>query len=169
MFYKMLKNNLFYVFCVLLVGTSTLHLKVIQVAAEPPLVFDHHVPVFTSEFAPLKQDYWDLTTKQVCTCFVNPYNMIVTTINWTTRSCRTLTDEATLLGSLSKLTWISVWLRPAFRISCKSSATPESYSWPNYISRKILWGRPTHSYLPVQQHVRSYTQTKGTTHECRAE
>ena len=51
------------------VGPSKLHLKVIQVAAEPPLVFDHHVPVFTSEFAPLKQDYWDLTTKQVQNCF----------------------------------------------------------------------------------------------------
>ncbi|KAI9559768.1 hypothetical protein GHT06_013774 [Daphnia sinensis] len=51
--------------CTVTVGTSTLHLKVIQVAAEPPPVFDHHVPVFTSEFSPLKQDYWDLTTKQV--------------------------------------------------------------------------------------------------------
>ena len=48
-----------------LVGTSTLHLKISQVAAEPPPVFDYHVPVFTSKFSPLKQDYWDLTTKQV--------------------------------------------------------------------------------------------------------
>ena len=46
-------------------GSSTLHLKVVQVSPEPPPVFDHHVPVFTSEFSPLKQDYWDLTTKQV--------------------------------------------------------------------------------------------------------
>lgn len=45
-------------------GASTIHLKVVQVAAEPPPVFDHHVPVFTSEFS-LKLDYWDLTTKQV--------------------------------------------------------------------------------------------------------
>ena len=51
--------------CTIQVGSSTLHLKVVQVAAEPPPVFDHHVPVFTSEFSPLKQDYWDLTTKQV--------------------------------------------------------------------------------------------------------
>lgn len=51
--------------CTIQVGSSTLHLKVVQVAAEPPAVFDHHVPVFTSEFSPLKQDYWDLTTKQV--------------------------------------------------------------------------------------------------------
>lgn len=50
---------------IITVEKSTLHLKVVQVAAEPPPVFDHHVPVFTSEFSPLKQDYWDLTTKQV--------------------------------------------------------------------------------------------------------
>lgn len=48
-----------------LVGTSTLHLKVVQVAPEPPPVFEHQVPVFTSEFTPTKQEYWDLTTKQV--------------------------------------------------------------------------------------------------------
>jgi len=51
--------------CTVTVGSSTLHLKVSQVAAEPPLVYDYHVPVFTSKFSPLKQDYWDLTTKQV--------------------------------------------------------------------------------------------------------
>jgi hypothetical protein len=56
--------------CTIQVGSSTLHLKVVQVAAEPPPVFDHHVPVFTSEFSPLKQDYWDLTTKQVKMIFL---------------------------------------------------------------------------------------------------
>ena len=47
------------------VGSSTLHLKVMQVSAEPARVCDHDVPVFTSEFSPSKRDYWDLTTKQV--------------------------------------------------------------------------------------------------------
>jgi len=51
--------------CTVTVGSSTLHLKVMQVSAEPARVCDHDVPVFTSEFSPSKRDYWDLTTKQI--------------------------------------------------------------------------------------------------------
>ncbi|XP_021927171.1 GATOR complex protein NPRL2 [Zootermopsis nevadensis] len=46
-------------------GTTTMHLKVVKVASDPPHVSDHHVPLFIMDQNMYREQQWDLTTQQV--------------------------------------------------------------------------------------------------------
>lgn len=48
-------------------GTTTMHLKVVKVASDPPHVSDHHVPIFIVDQNMYREHQWDLTTQQVLT------------------------------------------------------------------------------------------------------
>jgi hypothetical protein len=48
-------------------GTTTMHLKVVKVASDPPHVSDHHVPIFIMGENMYREQQWDLTTQQVLT------------------------------------------------------------------------------------------------------
>ena len=54
-------------------GTTTMHLKVVKVASDPPNVSDHHVPIFIVDQNVFREQLWDLTTQQV----IYNYNIII--------------------------------------------------------------------------------------------
>lgn len=43
----------------------TTHLKVVRIQQDPPLVLDHHVPIFTESPDLFQPEQWDLTTQKV--------------------------------------------------------------------------------------------------------
>lgn len=51
--------------CMLTEGTSTTHLKVVQICADPTPVADHQVPIFVENRGAFCEEQWDLTTQQV--------------------------------------------------------------------------------------------------------
>lgn len=56
-------------------GTTTMHLKVVKVASDPPHVSDHHVPIFIVDQNVFREELWDLTTQQVLP-YINGFNHV---------------------------------------------------------------------------------------------
>lgn len=48
-------------------GETTIHLKIISHLCDPPIIFDHLVPLLNDRFKDIPQETWDLTTQQVGT------------------------------------------------------------------------------------------------------
>lgn len=51
--------------CTIIEGETTIYLKIVRIADDPPDVYDHQVPVLRPEFRNMSFDSWDLTTQQV--------------------------------------------------------------------------------------------------------
>uniref|UniRef100_A0A6M2DGE4 Putative nitrogen permease regulator 2-like protein n=1 Tax=Xenopsylla cheopis TaxID=163159 RepID=A0A6M2DGE4_XENCH len=60
--------------CTVVEGETTIYLKIVQAATDPPIVKDHVVPVFVEEYLAKPED-WDLTTQQVIP-FIDGFNHI---------------------------------------------------------------------------------------------
>ncbi|XP_078690409.1 GATOR1 complex protein NPRL2-like isoform X1 [Branchiostoma floridae x Branchiostoma belcheri] len=45
--------------------SNTLHLKIVPTSEEPPVVLEHHVPVFLKDKESFVSSQWDLTTQQI--------------------------------------------------------------------------------------------------------
>lgn len=50
-------------------GETTIHLKIISHFSDPPMIYDHLVPLLNDKFIDIPKDTWDLTTQQVYTSF----------------------------------------------------------------------------------------------------
>ncbi|XP_059489456.1 GATOR complex protein NPRL2 [Neocloeon triangulifer] len=61
--------------CTITEGTTNMHLKVVKVAADPPAILDHQVPIFTVNEQNFKKEMWDLTTQQVLP-LINGFNHV---------------------------------------------------------------------------------------------
>lgn len=46
-------------------GETTIHLKIISHFIDPPMVYDHLVPLLNDKFKDIPRETWDLTTQQV--------------------------------------------------------------------------------------------------------
>lgn len=51
--------------CTVIEGETTIYLKIVRIADDPPDVYDHQVPLLRPEFRNMSFDSWDLTTQQV--------------------------------------------------------------------------------------------------------
>lgn len=58
----------FSVLCLFLDESNTIHLKLIQLRKDPPIVQEYDVPVFTQCKDHFIKSQWDLTTQQVGLC-----------------------------------------------------------------------------------------------------
>ena len=47
--------------------SNTIHLKIVPSTQDPPLVLEHHVPMFLADKNSYNYSQWDLTTQQVST------------------------------------------------------------------------------------------------------
>ncbi|XP_031628236.1 GATOR complex protein NPRL2 [Contarinia nasturtii] len=56
-------------------GETTIHLKIISYFSDPPIIYDHLVPMFNDKFKDIPRDTWDLTTQQVLP-YINGINHI---------------------------------------------------------------------------------------------
>lgn len=61
--------------CTLTEGTMTTHLKVVRILQDPPLVLDHHVPIFMESPELFQAEQWDLTTQKVLP-FIDGFNHV---------------------------------------------------------------------------------------------
>lgn len=61
--------------CTLTEGTTTTHLKVVQLSHDPNPVQDHQVPIFIQDQTMFRSEQWDLTTNQVLP-YINGFNHI---------------------------------------------------------------------------------------------
>lgn len=61
--------------CTIVEGQTTIYLKIVRIADDPPDVFDHQVPVLCPEFRNMAFDSWDLTTQQVLP-YINGINHV---------------------------------------------------------------------------------------------
>nr|CAD7200336.1 unnamed protein product [Timema douglasi] len=99
--------------------TTTMHLKVIKVAGDPPLIEDHHVPIFLMDQFSYNDQQWDLTTQQVIP-FINGFNHVAK-----------IAAEANVENNLVKaciqnlLYYGTVKLIPIFQYSNIYAGTPE--------------------------------------------
>lgn len=46
-------------------GETTIHLKIISHYCDPPVIYDHMVPILNDTFKDIPREAWDLTTQQV--------------------------------------------------------------------------------------------------------
>lgn len=46
-------------------GETTIHLKITSHFSDPPMIYDHLVPLLNDKFKGIPRDAWDLTTQQV--------------------------------------------------------------------------------------------------------
>lgn len=46
-------------------GETTIYLKIVTHQPDPPIVYDHLVPLFCPDYENMPLDIWDLTTQQV--------------------------------------------------------------------------------------------------------
>lgn len=46
-------------------GETTIHLKIISNFSDPPMIYDHLVPMLNDKFKDIPREAWDLTTQQV--------------------------------------------------------------------------------------------------------
>lgn len=46
-------------------GETTIHLKIISHFNDPPMIYDHLVPLLNDKFKDIPREAWDLTTHQV--------------------------------------------------------------------------------------------------------
>ena len=51
--------------CTIVEGETTIYLKILRIAEDPPEVADYQVPILRPEFQNMSFDSWDLTTQQV--------------------------------------------------------------------------------------------------------
>ncbi|XP_066998360.1 GATOR1 complex protein NPRL2 [Anabrus simplex] len=99
-------------------GTTTMHLKVVKMAPDPPSVADHHVPIFTIDQNLFREQHWDLTTQQVLP-YIDGFNHVAK-----------IAAEADVENNLVKscvqnlVYYGAVSLIPIFQYSNVYSATP---------------------------------------------
>lgn len=52
-------------------GETTIHLKIISHFCDPPVIYDHMVPILNDKFKDIPREAWDLTTQQVIICQIH--------------------------------------------------------------------------------------------------
>lgn len=50
-------------------GETTIHLKIISLFSDPPVIYDHLVPLLNDHFKNIPRESWDLTTQQVLSSY----------------------------------------------------------------------------------------------------
>lgn len=50
-------------------GETTIHLKIISHFSDPPVIYDHLVPLLNDHFKNIPRESWDLTTQQVLSSY----------------------------------------------------------------------------------------------------
>lgn len=62
---KVLMNLNAYKMTTIIEGETTIHLKIITHFNDPPMIYDHLVPMLNDKFKDIPREAWDLTTQQV--------------------------------------------------------------------------------------------------------